>query len=104
MASDRDERERLRREARWRRAVERQEARKIKARLERDRGIWFGLGMMGLVGWAVAIPTLLGIALGVWIDRTWPSRYSWTLMLLVVGLLIGCWNAWKWVERESRHD
>jgi ATP synthase protein I len=62
------------------------------------------LGMFGLVGWAVAIPTLIGIAVGIWIDKRWPSPYSWTLMLLVIGVVVGCLNAWYWVRRESRRD
>jgi len=80
------------------------EARKLKARSEKNRGVWFGLGMFGLVGWSVAIPTLIGIAVGVWIDKTWPSAYSWTLVLLFVGVILGCINAWYWVKRESRHE
>ena len=60
--------------------------------------VWFGLGMFGVVGWAVAIPTVLGIFLGVWIDLKWPGPYSWTLMLLLIGLILGCLNAWFWVE------
>jgi ATP synthase protein I len=59
------------------------------------------LGMMGLVGWSVAIPTLIGVALGWWIDRSWPGRMSWTLTLLFVGVAIGCLNAWYWVRQES---
>lgn len=78
------------------------EERKLRARREGDRSIWYGLGMMGLIGWAVAIPTLLGIAVGIWIDIRWPSRFSWTLMLLFVGVVLGCLNAWFWVKRESR--
>ena len=80
------------------------ENRKIRARQEEDRGVWFGLGMFGLVGWAVAIPALIGIAVGIWIDKRWPSPYSWTLMLLVIGVVVGCLNAWYWVRRESRRD
>jgi len=80
------------------------ETRKVKAQREKDRSIWFGLGMFGLVGWSVAIPTFIGVALGVWIDATWPSRFSWTLMLLFVGVILGCLNAWYWVKRESRYD
>lgn len=80
------------------------EARKLRARQEQDRGVWFGLGMFGLVGWSVAIPTLIGIAVGIWVDRTWPSRYSWTLMMLFVGVVLGCLNAWFWVKRESRRE
>jgi ATP synthase protein I len=78
------------------------EKRKIKARREKNRGVWFGLGMFGLVGWAVAIPTLIAVALGVWVDRNWPGPYSWTLMCLFIGVILGCLNAWYWVKRESR--
>lgn len=75
---------------------------KIKARQERNRTIWFGLGMFGLVGWSVVIPTLAGIALGLWIDSQWPSRFSWTMMLMAAGLFLGCLNAWRWIQQESR--
>lgn len=78
------------------------EKRKLKARKDRPKEVWFGLGMFGMVGWSVAVPTVIGIFLGVWIDVTWPSRYSWTLMLLVVGLILGCVNAWFWVNRERK--
>ena len=80
------------------------EDRKIRARQEKDRGVWFGLGMFGLVGWSVAIPTVIGIAVGIWIDAKWPSSYSWTLMFLIIGVIVGCLNAWYWVRRESRRD
>ena len=78
------------------------EKRKLKARKDKPKEVWFGLGMFGMVGWSVAVPTVIGIFLGVWIDLTWPSRYSWTLMLLVVGLILGCVNAWFWVNRERK--
>ena len=80
------------------------ESRKMKGRREKDRSIWFGLGMFGLIGWSVAIPTLIGVAVGIWIDHTWPSRFSWTLMLLFIGVILGCVNAWHWVKRESRRE
>ena len=78
------------------------ERRKLKAQRGTSRSIWFGLGMLGLVGWSVAVPTLLGVALGIWIDNHFLSRYSWTLMLLVIGLLIGCLIAWHWMAKEYR--
>jgi ATP synthase protein I len=76
--------------------------RKLKARRDTSAGVWFGLGMMGLVGWSVAIPTLLGAALGLWLDQHYPGGRSWTLALLVAGLAIGCFNAWHWVAKEER--
>ena len=60
--------------------------RKLKAQRQKTAGIWFGLGMMGLIGWSVAVPTLLGAMLGLWIDHKFPSDNSWTLALLVGGL------------------
>ena len=39
----------------------------------------------------------------VWTTEFWPSRVSWTLMLLFVGMVLGCLNAWYWVKRESGH-
>ncbi len=77
-------------------------ARKLKARRTAAPGIWFGLGMMGLIGWSVVVPTLLGAALGLWIDKNYPSPHSWTLALLVAGLTVGCLNAWLWLEREDQ--
>ena len=75
--------------------------RKLKARRS-YQGVWFGLGMMGLVGWSVVVPTLLGTALGIWIDKHHPGIHSWTLMLLIIGLVIGCVNAWYWVSKEDK--
>ena len=74
--------------------------RRIAARRQPERTIWFGLGMFGLVGWSIAIPSVVGVAAGAWIDHHWPSRYSWTLMLLLAGVTIGCLQAWRWIERE----
>ena len=79
-----------------------QAARKLRARHRSAQGVWFGLGMMGLIGWSVAIPTLLGAALGLWLDRHYPGRHAWTLALLVAGLMIGCFNAWRWVANEDK--
>lgn len=84
--------------------IGRKAERKEKARSERGRGVWFGLGMFGLVGWAVAVPTLLGIMLGLWLDSQLPTRFSWTLTLLFIGVVLGCINAWYWVHRESQRD
>lgn len=82
--------------------VARRESRKLRARRERHRFIWSALGASGLVGWSIAVPTILGLAAGMWIDATWPSRFSWTLMLLIAGVIVGCLNAWYWVSQERR--
>ncbi len=57
--------------------------------------------MMGLIGWSVVLPTLLGAALGLWLDKQYPGSRSWTLALLVAGIVLGCINAWLWIAKEN---
>jgi ATP synthase protein I len=83
------------------RAVAAKASRKLRAQRNSNQGVWFGLGMMGLVGWSVAIPALAGTAFGIWLDSHHPGNHSWTLTLLIVGLAIGCFNAWHWVDKEN---
>src|SRR5271167_4956404 len=94
-------------ETNFSRQVGAQAARKLKAQRGAKRSVWFGLGMSGLIGWSVMAPALIGTALGIWIDTHYPSKFSWTLMLLLLGLIIGCFTAWHWVDaqyKEMRED
>ena len=77
-------------------------ARKLKARRKNRPVVWSGLGMMGLIGWSVVVPTLLGAGLGVWLDEHHPGKHAWTLALLMAGLALGCLNAWHWVAKEDK--
>jgi ATP synthase protein I len=67
-----------------------------------DNGFWSSVQVLGVVGWSVTLPTLLGIALGIYLDRRWPERFSWTLMLLFAGLLLGCANAWMHIRGNHK--
>ena len=89
-------------ETKFIRQVGAKETRKLRAQRKAVQTVWLGFGMMGLVGWSVAMPTLLGTALGIWLDKRYPSVHSWTLSLLIIGLFIGCLNAWYWVAKEGR--
>lgn len=75
-------------------------------RIERAKnlknGLWSSISMLGVVGWSVTLPTLLGVAVGVWLDQHWPGRISWTVTLLSIGLLVGCANAWFHVGGKRR--
>lgn len=96
---------------RWEDRVAEKEARRLRALRHKNRSIWFGLGTFGMVGWSVVVPALIGLFTGIWIDHNWPGRFSWTLMLFLGGLMLGCYNAWRWlhfesglIEREERSD
>lgn len=85
--------------------IARRAARKLRARGRRGANVWFSLGMIGLVGWSVAVPTLIGVAFGLWLDRNWPTgRVSWTLTMLFAGAALGSFNAWRWVRQEGEPE
>ena len=67
---------------------------------EGERSIGQNLAMIGALGWAIVTPTLIGIFAGRWLDRTFGSGIFWTLGLLVAGLALGCWLAWKKIHCE----
>jgi ATP synthase protein I len=75
---------------------------KLKAQRNVTRIIWSSLGMMGLIGWSVTVPTLIGTLLGHIVDMHYPGKHSWTLMLMIIGLVLGCLNAWHWLVKEDR--
>ncbi|MFC2968256.1 AtpZ/AtpI family protein [Acidimangrovimonas pyrenivorans] len=74
---------------------------RVRARREGRHTVWFGVGMFGLVGWAVAVPTLLGVAVGRWLDARFADGPSWTMMGLLAGVALGSANAWWWVRRTG---
>ena len=79
------------------------ERRMLKSQRTKMRSIWTGFGFFGLIGWSVVVPTLLGATAGRWLDGHYPdSGRSWTLSLLIAGLLLGGSNAWRWVSKEHR--
>ena len=77
------------------------EKRKLQAQRER-KSVWAGLGLFGMVGWSITVPAIGGAALGVWLDKNYKQTFSWTLSLLVVGLMVGALIAWNWVQKENK--
>jgi len=81
--------------------IGRKAQRRVRAqRKDPGGGVWFGLGTFGMVGWSIAIPTVLGVLIGAWLETRVPVGFSWRLTLLTVGLVVGCLNAWYWVSKE----
>jgi ATP synthase protein I len=86
------------------RRVEERQRRMSRTRAERDRAFWRSVSLLGIVGWSVSVPTLIGIAVGAWIDQKWPGPFSWTLMLLTLGLALGCVHAWVRIRHGQEED
>lgn len=83
------------------RQVERQKQRSRRAREEGDRTIRHGLRAFGVAGWSIVVPTLLGIAVGAWLDGRAGGGLRFTLSLMALGLLVGAANVWKWLHNGS---
>ena len=60
-----------------------------------------GIGTFGMIGWSVAVPTVGGAFLGMWLDKVAPQDMSWTIALLLGGLAVGIFIAWGWVSKEG---
>jgi ATP synthase protein I len=78
--------------------------RRERARRRGADNVWSWMGMFGLVGWTVAVPTLVGLALGRFLDNRVESSVSFTITFLVVGVAIGAATAWYWIRQESQGD
>lgn len=61
-----------------------------------------GIGAFGMIGWSVAVPTVGGAFLGLWLDRVAPQEFSWTIALILGGVAVGVMLAWSWIGKEGR--
>lgn len=77
------------------------EARLVRRKKEGPRNFLRSAALVGVIGWTVVLPMLIGIAIGRWLDHKWPGRASWTITLLIVGLVLGCAGAWSRIRREQ---
>jgi ATP synthase protein I len=57
------------------------------------------LGQIGVLGWAIVVPTLLALLAGRWLDRTFATGVFFSAPLVMIGAGIGLWSAWKWMHR-----
>ncbi|MDY0249535.1 MAG: ATPase F0F1 [Pseudomonas sp.] len=58
-----------------------------------------GLGVFGVIGWSVAIPTVGGAFLGLWLNRVAPQSFSWPIALILGGVVLGAMVAWSWIDK-----
>lgn len=58
------------------------------------------VGQIGVLGWIVVSPTLIGLFIGRWLDHTFSTGIFWSAPLLLLGVVTGCWSAWKWMQKQ----
>jgi len=58
------------------------------------------VGQIGVLGWIIVAPTLIGLFIGRWLDHALGTGIFWSAPLLGIGLIMGCWSAWKWMQKQ----
>lgn len=58
------------------------------------------LGQIGVLGWTIVIPALIGLAAGRWLDKTMHSGVFFSAPLVMLGAALGLWLAWRWMSRQ----
>jgi ATP synthase protein I len=77
----------------------RRSADRAKASLETpEPSLGARLGQIGVLGWTIVVPTLLGLALGRWLDREFATGIFFSAPLIIIGAILGFWSAWKWMR------
>jgi ATP synthase protein I len=65
---------------------------------EGDPSVARRLAQIGVLGWIIVVPMLIGVFAGRWLDRTFSSGLFCTAPLLMLGAALGFWSAWKWMQ------
>ena len=71
-----------------------------KARADREPTIATRLGQIGVLGWAIVAPILIGVVTGRWLDGTFRTGIFFTAPLIMLGAAAGMWTAWRWMHRQ----
>lgn len=58
------------------------------------------VGQIGVLGWIIVLPILVGLFVGRWLDHKFGTGIFWSGPLLVLGVAIGGYSAWKWMHRQ----
>ena len=65
---------------------------------EGDPSVTRRLAQIGVLGWIIVTPILIGVFEGRWLDAKFHSGLFVTAPLLMLGVAVGGWSAWKWMR------
>jgi ATP synthase protein I len=65
------------------------------------RAFWRSVGVLGTIGWSIALPATAGAWLGHRLDLHLDTGVRFTLMLLTAGVMIGSLVAWRAVRSHE---
>lgn len=83
----------------FRKLIERKAKRMAEGRSKKGR-LWAGLGLVGSLGWIVALPTAAGTLIGRHLDERLATFPNFTLSLMLIGLGTGIYAVWRFFLRD----
>lgn len=81
-------------------AVRQRRERREEWQKEGEPSVMRFVGQIGVLGWIIVTPTLIGLFVGRWIDRSFGTGIFWSAPLLLLGVVIGFWSAWRWMHQQ----
>ncbi|MCT8973714.1 AtpZ/AtpI family protein [Microbaculum marinisediminis] len=81
-------------------AARRAAARTQGAREDPEPSLGMRFGQIGILGWTIVVPTLVGLFAGRWLDRVFETGVFFSAPLLMLGAAFGFWSAWRWMHRQ----
>jgi ATP synthase protein I len=84
-----------------REALKRDVSRRTKREPE-GRSFWHSLGVLGMVGWPIALLSVGGAFLGRSLDGHFNTGVRFTLILITAGAAIGSYTAWRVLEDRQK--
>jgi ATP synthase protein I len=81
-------------------AAERAARRAEEGRAHPEPSLASRLGQIGVLGWAIVAPILIGLVIGRWLDRVFDAGVFFTAPAIMIGAAFGFWTAWKWMHRS----
>jgi ATP synthase protein I len=58
------------------------------------------LGQIGVLGWLILGPALLGLLAGRWLDHAFGAGITFTAALIFAGVALGLWFAYRWMMQS----
>jgi ATP synthase protein I len=81
-------------------AVRKQQERRKQWLNEGEPSVARFVGQIGVLGWIIVTPTLIGLFIGRWLDHKFGTGIFWSAPLLLLGVVTGFWSAWRWMHKQ----
>lgn len=81
-------------------AVRKQQERRKRWLNEGEPSVARFVGRIGVLGWIIVAPTLIALFIGRWLDHKLGTGIFWSAPLLLSGVVIGFWSAWRWMHKQ----